>query len=113
MTFKLFAKRTVAKSVEARVREIVSVLDEDKVAHDAGAPESEASAPRLIEHVRTDVSACGDAADWAEITVGFGSLDAGVAGDLWGLVVVPRLMRTFSPAEVTFVDPTYLSSGRR
>jgi len=56
---------------------------------------------------------CGEPAEWAEITVGFGSLDPGVAGELWGLVVVPRTMRTFSPAEVTFVDPTYLSSGRK
>lgn len=113
MTFKLFARRTIAKSVEARVREIISALDEEKVAHDAGAPLGEGSAPRLIDHVRTDVSVCGDAAEWAEITVGFDSLDPGVAGELWGLIVVPRTMRTFSPAEVTFVDPTYLSSGMK
>lgn len=112
MTFKLFVRPSIAQSVVARVREIVSALDEDKVAHDAGAPAGEGSAPRLIQHVRTDVSACGDGADWSEITVDFGSLDPGVAGELWGLVVVPRTMRTFDPAEVTLVDPTYLNTGR-
>ncbi|MFK5595920.1 hypothetical protein ACFZ8E_02770 [Methylobacterium sp. HMF5984] len=112
MTFKLFARRAIAQIVEARVREIVSVLDEDKVAHDAGAPAGEASAPRLIHHMRTDVTTCDDAPDWAEISVGFGSLNPGIAGELWGLIVMPRTMRTFDPAEVTFVAPTYLASGR-
>ena len=112
MTFKLFARRALAQMVETRFREIVSALDKDKVAHDDGAPAGEASAPRLIQLMRTDVTACKDAPDWAEISVEFGSLDPGIAGELWGLIVVPRTMRTFDPAEVTFVDPTYLASGR-
>lgn len=112
MTFKMFARQVLAQMVETRVREIVSALDEDKVAHDAGAPAGEASVPRLIQLLRTDVTARDDAPEWAEISVGFGSLDPGIAGELWGLIVVPRTMRTFDPAEVTFVDPTYLTSGR-
>ncbi|KQO65769.1 hypothetical protein ASF22_20785 [Methylobacterium sp. Leaf87] len=74
------------------------------VAHDAGAPANEASGPRLIQLLRTDVTACDDAPDWAEISVGFGSLDPAIASELWGLIVVPRTMHTFDPAEVTFVD---------
>lgn len=111
MTFKLFARQAVAQIVETKIREIVSVLDEDKVAHDAGAPAGEASAPRLIYFLRTDVTTCDDAPEWAEISVGFDSLDPGVAGELWGFIVVPRMMRTFDPAEVTLVNPTYLTSG--
>ena len=105
MVFKLFAPPAIAQAVEARIRGIIAALDEDKVAHDAGASMDQGSAPRLIQHVRTDVAVCGDGADWTEITVGFASLDPGVAEELWSLIVVPRTLRVFSSAEVSVVEP--------
>ncbi|ACL62617.1 hypothetical protein [Methylobacterium nodulans] len=105
MIYKLFARQAVAPAVDARIREIIAALDEDKIALYAQAPADEVRAPRLIEHVQTRVTACSQAPDWAEITVGFGTLDVDISSDLWGFIVVPRTLRTFSMTEVSVVGP--------